>query len=339
MTVGRPREIDLSASPVADAVPVTINRVTPELIDPELAGQLAALQPTALAIDGLAETRAAENAALLATLDLPTTLESADHIVDGDRGVIVRIHREPGESTPLPCMFSIHGGGYVFGTRFIDDPMYRNLCGLLGIVGASVEYRLAPETPYPGPLEDCYDALSWVVHNAADLGIDPRRIGIYGSSAGGGLAAALAVLVRDRGELDIRFQVLMAPMLDDRQQTLSSQLEGLNIWPKESNEFGWRAYLGERYGDPNLPIYAAAARAKDLSGLPPAYIAVGSVDGFRDEDIDYATRLNQAGVACELHVYPGGPHGYRQFVGSSLAEQSMADMIRWLHRQLERSKR
>ncbi|MEI2706130.1 MAG: alpha/beta hydrolase [Ilumatobacteraceae bacterium] len=272
----------------------------------------------------------------LAALDVPTTVESVDHVVDEARGVVVRVHREPGASGPLPCLFSIHGGGYVMGTRLMDDPMHRAYCGSLGIVGASVEYRLSPETPYPGPLEDCYDGLAWVMANAADLGIDPDRVGIYGGSAGGGLAAGLALLVRDRDEFDIAFQTLICPMLDDRQITPSSQLEGLDIWSRDSNEFGWRAYLGPRYADPALPIYAAPARAKDLSRLPPAYIAVGTIDGFRDEDVDYATRLNQAGVPCELHVYPGGPHGYQMFPFTEMSQQSALDVTRWLRRQLAR---
>ncbi len=336
MAVRQRREIDLGAPQALEARAVVIGRVTPNLVDPEIVDQLAAFQFPPLTVDGLAASRQEREAMFLAALDVPTTVESVDHVVDEARGVVVRVHREPEASGPLPCLFSIHGGGYVMGTRLMDDPMHRAYCGSLGIVGASVEYRLSPETPYPGPLEDCYDGLAWVMANAADLGIDPDRVGIYGGSAGGGLAAGLALLVRDRDEFDIAFQTLICPMLDDRQITPSSQLEGLDIWSRDSNEFGWRAYLGPRYADPALPIYAAPARAKDLSRLPPAYIAVGTIDGFRDEDVDYATRLNQAGVPCELHVYPGGPHGYQMFPFTEMSQQSALDVTRWLRRQLAR---
>ncbi len=141
--------------------------------------------------------------------------------------------------------------------------------------------------------------------HAEQFGVDPTRIGITGVIAGGGLAACLALLVRDRGEMQIIFQLLECPMLDDRQITPSSQIDDLLIWSRESNAFGWVSYLGALYGTDNIPMYAAAARVADLTGLPPTYICVGAVDGFRDEDVDYATRLDQAGVPTELYVYPG----------------------------------
>jgi len=172
------------------------------------------------------------------------------------------------------------------------------------------------------------------VHDhAADLGVDPARIGVAGVSAGGGLAAALALLARDRGELPVAFQLLDSPMLDDRQRTPSSQCDGLPIWSRESNEFGWRSYLGELYGQEQIAHSAVPARATDLSGLPPAYICVGTVDGFRDEDIEYATRLNQAGVPAELHVYPGAPHGFSLFQDSPISKQAARDAQQWLSRQ------
>ena len=188
MAVRQRREIDLGAAQALEARAVVIGRVTPNLVDPEIVDQLAAFQFPPLTVDGLAASRQEREAMFLAALDVPTTVESVDHVVDEARGVVVRVHREPGASGPLPCLFSIHGGGYVMGTRLMDDPMHRAYCGSLGIVGASVEYRLSPETPYPGPLEDCYDGLAWVMANAADLGIDPDRVGIYGGSAGGHLS-------------------------------------------------------------------------------------------------------------------------------------------------------
>ena len=170
--------------------------------------------------------------------------------------------------------------------------------------------------------------------NHAELGVDPDRIGIAGFSAGGGLAAALALLARDRGEVPVRFQLLECPMLDDRQVTPSSRLERLAVWNRESNEFGWRSYPGALYGQRELRAHAAPGRATDLSGLPPAYICVGAVDGFRDEDVAYASRLNHAGVPTELHVYPGAPHGVGAFAGMSVAQRYNSGVEEWLSRQL-----
>ena len=226
----------------------------------------------------------------------------------------------------------MHGGGYMIGSYDMDDAMFDDRCQTLDIVGVSVEYRLAPATPYPGPLEDCYRGLKWTYDHAEELGIDRNRLGVTGVSAGGGLAAALALLARDRGEVPIAFQLLDCPMIDDRQETYSSQLGGLPVWSRESNEFGWRSYLGDLYGSGEVPYTAAPARADDLSGLPPAFISVGSVDGFLDEDVDFAQRLNRAGVPCELHVYPGACHGYQMVAGSPIVAQSRADIIDWLAR-------
>ena len=199
-----------------------------------------------------------------------------------------------------------------------------------------MQYRLAPETPFPGPLEDCYLGLKWVHDHHDELGIDPARIGVGGVSAGGGLAAGLALLARDRGEVPLRFQLLDCPMLDDRQVTPSSQTEGLLVWTRDSNSFGWRSYLGDLYGTEDIPIYAAPARATDLSGLPEAYVCVGNVDGFRDEDIDYAMRLNQAGVPTELHVHPGAPHGVMMFAGTAVANRYAQGIESWIGRMLSR---
>jgi acetyl esterase/lipase len=216
----------------------------------------------------------------------------------------------------------------------MDDSLFDDLCPKLNLVGVSVEYRLAPETPYPGPLEDCYRGLKWTYEHAEALGIDRDRIGITGASAGGGLAAALALLARDRGEFPVAFQLLDSPMIDDRQITRSSQVDGLPVWSRESNAFGWRSYLGDLYGTDNVPYTAAPARATDLSGLPPAQISVGAVDGFLDEDVEYALRLNRAGVPTELHVYPGACHGYQMAQDCPITKQNRRDAYEWLARQL-----
>jgi acetyl esterase/lipase len=245
----------------------------------------------------------------------------------------LRVHRAKGAGGARPCVYSIHGGGYVLGSNTMDDPRLEDWCPKLGVVGVSVDYRLAPETPYPGPLEDCYRGLVWTHENADELGIDPERIGIMGVSAGGGLAAALTLLARDRGEVPVAFQLLDSPMLDDRQRTPSSRGDDLAVWSRASNTFGWRSYLGDLYGGGDVPATAAPARATDLSGLPPALVSVGAVDGFRDEDIDYALRLNQAGVPTELHVYPGACHGFTMLApGAAVTKQCLRNMEDWLRR-------
>jgi acetyl esterase/lipase len=170
--------------------------------------------------------------------------------------------------------------------------------------------------------------------HAPEYGIDPDRIGLHGISAGGGLAASLALLARDRGEVPLAFQLLDCPMLDDRQQTFTSRLDGLAVWSNKSNTFGWRSYLGALYGTDDVPIYAAPARCTELAGLPPAFVSVGTIDGFHDEDVEYAMRLNHAGVPTELHVYPGAPHGYHMAVTSDVAKQAARDKKTWLGRQV-----
>ena len=276
------------------------------------------------------------NTKLVEPLPLSDRVERSDHVVSEDPRVVVRVHRPVGVEGALACVFSIHGGGYVLGSYEMDDAKFDRWCQTHGIVGVSVEYRLAPEHPYPAPLEDCYAALEWTYAHAAELEIDPGRIGITGVSAGGGLCAALALLARDRARVPVRFQLLDCPMLDDRQVTPSSRLDELLVWNRASNAFGWRSYLGDLYGRHDVPAHAAPARATDLAGLPQAYVCVGGADGFRDEDIDYAQRLYAAGVETELHVYPGAPHGVGLFVGTEIAERYAADQEDWLRRQLER---
>ena len=284
------------------------------------------------------------NAEVLRTIrssPLPATalsgrVERSDHLVPGEPTVPVRLHRPTGADGTLPAILTIHGGGYIIGSYDMDDAMLDRWCQNLSLVGISVQYRLAPETPYPGAVEDCYAALRWAYQHADELGIDAACIGIQGISAGGGLAAALALLARDRGEVPVAFQLLDCPMLDDRQTTPSIGADGLYVWTGASNAFGWRSYLGALYGSTEVPPYAAAARATNLSDLPPACVVVGAIDGFRDEDIDYAQRLNQAGVPCELHVLSGMPHAYQLAATAPaviLAEQCKED---WIARQLVR---
>lgn len=262
--------------------------------------------------------------------ELSDRVERTDHAVPGADGVIVRVHRPVGADGLLPCLFYIHGGGLVMGGYEGEDARFDELCPALDCVGASVEYRLAPETPYPGPLDDCLAGLRWVHEHATELGVDAGRIGIGGSSAGGGLAAGLALRVRDEGGTPIAFQLLIYPMIDDRQITESSRWPEA-VWPPSANEFGWTAYLGSAKGGPDVSPYAAAARADDLAGLPPTLIVVGSIDGFSDEDIDYAVRLRHAGVATDLRVYDGAPHGFDTLLAATpVARRARRDVMEWL---------
>jgi acetyl esterase/lipase len=228
-------------------------------------------------------------------------------------GVGVRLHRPAGASRPGPALLWIHGGGYVVGTARQDDDLCRRFARELGVTVAAVDYRLAPEHPYPAPLEDCYAALTWL---AALPAVDPARVAIGGASAGGGLAAGLALLARDRGEVKPALQLLAYPMLDDRSGS-TPQNPNYRLWGPKSNRFGWAAYLGN--ADPNV---AVPARHQDLSGLPPAWIGVGTHDLFHDEDLAYAERLTAAGVPCQLEVVPGAFHGFDLIVPKASVSRS-----------------
>ncbi|HUV10705.1 MAG TPA: alpha/beta hydrolase [Acidimicrobiia bacterium] len=304
--------------------------ITPDQIHRELAPLLAAMPPFEFSAETIDVVR---SGMVLGPPTSTDSVERTDHVVDEARGVVVRVHLPRGVDGPRPCAFSIHGGGYIVGNREMDDAKLGRWAGI-GCVGVSVEYRLAPQTRYPGPLDDCYDALAWVLDRADDFGIDRDRVGVAGVSAGGGLAAALALRARDHGAPPLAFQLLECPMLDDRQRTQSSRLDDLPIWDRHANTFGWQSYLGSLYGTDDIPATAAPARASDLSGLPPAFVAVGSIDGFHDENLEYATRLNRAGVPTEVHVYPGAPHGFQLFGDSSVAAQAERDVDEWLARRI-----
>jgi acetyl esterase/lipase len=310
--------------------------VNKPVLDPQLV-PLAAQAPV-LTLNDTTVPLLRANGLSSAAVQLSDAVERTDHVVSEDPRVVVRVHRPTLVEGPMPLLFSIHGGGYIFGSYDMDDPKLDRWCALYGCIGVSVEYRLAPETTYPGPLEDCYAGLKWAWDNRAELGIDESRIVISGVSAGGGLCAALALLARDRGEIPVTHQLLECPMIDDRQITPSSGLDELLIWSRESNTYGWRSYLGDRYGADDIPAYAAPARATDaqLVDLPEALVIVGGADGFRDEDIIYAMRMMQAGVPVTLQVVPGAPHGVQMFAGTEPARAWAVAVEAWLGRALAR---
>ena len=228
---------------------------------------------------------------------------------------------------PRPAILHMHGGGYVFGAPEMMAAANCQLVKQLGCVVASVDYRLAPEAKHPTPLEDCYAGLRWLHANADALNIDPHRIALKGESAGGGLAAALALLARDRGDAPIAFQALIYPMIDDRPETPPNPHTGEFIWTAASNAFGWSCLLGCAAGGPDTPPYAAASRAADLSRLPPAFIYVGALDLFVDANIAYARRLLRAGVPTQLHVYPGAYHGFEIAAEAATTRQAGRDCL------------
>jgi acetyl esterase/lipase len=235
-----------------------------------------------------------------------------------------------------PGIYHTHGGGMILGSRLDGVASMLDWIVRHDAVLVTAEYRLAPEFPDPYPVEDCYAGLVWTAEHAADLGIDPALILIAGASAGGGLAAGTALLARDRQGPALVGQLLICPMLDDRDQTVSThQVDGVGVWDRGSNLTGWTALLGDRRGTDDVSIYAAPARATDLSGLPPAYIDCGSVEVFRDEDVAYATGLWESGVQAELHVWAGGFHGFDMMAAhAAVAQAAIAARDSWVDRVL-----
>jgi acetyl esterase/lipase len=240
----------------------------------------------------------------------------------GAPGIATLVLRPAGETGPLPCIYFLHGSGMVMpGNRTMMGTEQLDWVADLGAVLVSIDYRVAPEDPHPAPVEDCYAGLQWVASRAGDLGVDSGRVILAGVSGGGGLAAATALLNRDRGGAPVAHQVLVCPMLDDREITTSSKFEGI-VWDSASNRAGWTALLGDKRRGPDVSQYAAPARAADLSNLPPTYLDTGSSEVFRDEIMDYASRLVQAGTMVELHVWAGAMHGSEKL--APYAEVSMA---------------
>lgn len=259
-----------------------------------------------------------------------------ERLIAGYEGadITISILRSTRGTQPGPGFFHVHGGGMMIGNRFTGIDQLVDWVEHFGGTCVSVEYRLAPEHQDPVPIEDSYAAVVYTAQHAAELGIDPQRLIVAGMSAGGGLAAGLALLARDRNGPPLAGQMLMCPMLDERNDTPSSrQFSGIGLWDRESNDTGWDALLGDRRHTEAVTPYASPALATDLSGLPPAFIDVGTTEVFRDEDIDYARRLADANGDVELHVWPGAFHGFDlAFPQATLSRRAQAARREWLAR-------
>ncbi|WP_244943613.1 alpha/beta hydrolase [Streptomyces inhibens] len=322
-------------------------QAAPPPFDPELAGPLSkvlAELPMPLTPQLIPDRRRRSRAGRLTDEQIRRdgTFEMEERTVPGPPGapaITLLICRPTTASGPVPVIYHTHGGGMVAGshrstelTGELDRAQELNLA----VVG--VEYRLAPEHPDPAPVEDCYTGLCWLAEHAADEGFDPQRIVLSGNSAGGALAAGLALLTRDRSGPRPAGQLLQFPMLDDRCGTFSAgQMERVGLWDGLSNQAGWQALLGDRCGTPDVSCYAAPARATETSGLAPAFIEVGSVEALRDDGIGYAARIWQAGGEAELHVWSGAFHSFDEWVPDAVVSRAAHQArVAWLQRILAR---
>jgi acetyl esterase len=305
--------------------------------DPELLATIEML-PARTSEVTLAESRRMINellASLIGALDFSGVQLSGEHAPGAAGPIPLRIFT-PDVRRTRGAIYDIHGGGFTVGTAAMNDAANIAMARKLGAVVISVDYRLAPENPFPTPLDDCYAGLVWTGENADRLGVDTEKIAIHGVSAGGGLCAALALLARDRGGPAIVFQYLGVPELDDRLSTTSMQsFTDTPLWNLPSAEKSWDAYLGEGVrGTADVSPYAAPARATDLSGLPPAYISAMHFDPLRDEDIAYAQALLAAGVTVELHLFPGTFHGSMLATHAAVTKREAAEALAVLGRAL-----
>ncbi len=312
---------------------------TRSLVDPELAVLLDQIPSAELTEDIVKQVRATNQELRSHPLPSHPGVEVTECFVPGPKDapeVRVLRYQPTNGAIARPALLWLHGGGYIMGNPEQEDPLAKTIVTAIGCVVVSVDYRLAPETHYPGPVEDCYAALRWLHTHAGELSVDPTRIAIGGSSAGGGLAAALGLLARDRGEVPLAFQLLLQPMLDDRTCALPDPhpYAGEFIWTRDANRFGWTALLGQEPGLPDVSPYAAAARAEHLGGLPSTFISVGALDLFLEEDLEYARRLTRAGVPTEFHLYPGTYHGFRMVADAQVTQIAERDQLAALRRAL-----
>lgn len=298
-------------------------------LDPELRAAFAAMSaPGDLTSDVVTKRLAIAKAVAASPVPPPAHITIENRLIPGPQGapeVGIRLYTPSHTEFALrPGLLWIHGGGFLYGSPIQDDPLCFRFAEEIGCVIVSVDWRLAPEYPYPAGVEDCYAALSWMVASAAELAIDPTRVAVAGASAGGGVAAAVGLLARDRGGPRLAFQMLLYGCFDDRHLTPSStSITDERVWNTVLSQKAWKLYLAES-NEHAISLYAAPTRARDLTHLPPAYLCVGEADLLRDENIAYATRLMQAGVPTELHVYPGAFHGFDRMVPTAQVSKHAA---------------
>ena len=320
------------------AVPVPLDAELQVAYDAYLAEE-PDLAPMSLEL--LPGIRAEVDAAVAALEDLGrggrfTVSEPAVPGVDGSPDVPLLVCTPTGAPASRPLLYYIHGGGFFCNDHRTGLDQLLETAERFGATLISVGYRLAPEHPYPAQINDVYAGLLWAADHADELGIDPERIVVTGISAGGGLSAALALTVRDKGGPRLLGQLLMCPMLDDRNDSASAvQMDGVDFWNRSFNGFGWSSLLGDAQGAADVSQYAAPARAADLADLPPAFLDVGSAECLRDEVLAYAGRIWQAGGRAELHVWPGGIHAFdREFPEARISKAAVAARDNWLERLL-----
>lgn len=300
------------------------------LVDPELRPVARRILQSGPSLPTLSAATVAQSRLAMKQFQRPVldTVPVSERRVPGSNGqpdvLVYIVNSRPGVARP--AILHTHGGGFVVGSAKFDIGNLQEISAKLDCVVVTVEYRLAPETRFAGSIEDNYAALKWLYAHAAELGVDQQRIAVMGESAGGGHAALLAITARDRGEVPLLFQCLVQPMLDDR--TGSSRRVpphiGKLIWTEEANRFGWGAFLGQAPGG-SVPAGAVPARTPSLAGLPPAWIGVGALDLFVDEDIDYAQRLIGDGVPAELSVVPGAFHGFDMIAADTVLATRFTD--------------
>lgn len=307
--------------------------------DPELRASLAVVGgvfPPTITPELIGFMRRSYASDPLETIMAGRRTEHREFEITGHAGdpIAVSVFRRPDDSGLRPAIVYAHSGGLMFGDRFSALALNLEWVERFGAVLVCPEYRLAPDFRDPYAREDMYASLLWTVENAADLRVDPRRVVVAGASAGGGLAAGMALAARDRGGPALRGQLLVYPMLDDRGSAFSvNQFDGVGVWDRVSNETGWAAALGDAYGTDDVSPYLAPARATDFAGLPPAFIDVGSAEIFRDEAVAYASALWQAGTDAELHVWPGGFHAFDIFAAhTALAQGMIRTRSAWIER-------
>lgn len=310
----------------------------PYAVDPDLIAYAASMNapPRTPAARGDWRALRAQAEAGLSLLD--ATLPEHPEVARVDRTataadgteVLVRWYDPTPDRERGPAVVFLHGGGMILGSVAMYDRLVAGYVAGSGVPFLSVDYRVAPEHPHPTPVDDCFAGLQWLVEHADELRVDPARVAVMGDSAGGGLAAGVVLLARDRG-VPVARQILVYPMLDDRTTTPDPELAPFAAWSYDDNYTGWHALLGDDVGGPDVSAYAAPARAADVSGLPPTFIDTGELDIFRDECVEYARRIGATGTSVELHVHPGCPHGYDR-MPIPVAARALADRIRVLRR-------